>query len=496
MELRERLAIYRWGQRRPIDALAKRWPDQPIDAIVGGMWRGRGWLAAATPSGLELVRRPWLLGRARDRHFPWGELTAVDTGGSGMSLRLTFSGQEVKLSALGPPAEYARLVDAARERLSGTKPEIATEDVRELARAALGRWRTFEVDAAIVALPEHIEEGETVETVAYAVLDFIGLLVITDRRVLLLGREPRMEAQEWSVHRSWIRDARVVDDALVLDLGVETVRLAMVQPEEQREALAERLRPAVPADVPATVPAEWTTAPPEPPAPWTLTAAEAYLLRYLEEGAGVEHPVFRLALLELVARDALRIEPVWVRRRMLPGWRVEWVVAAGPRLGFVDIPALAPLVAGFERARAGKVVDGRAYRDKGRAVTGVPIDALGEDLALTAACVESLHAAGLANKPLGRTADGEAADDALGEWLTCAPRALAGHDVDRARRYLHGAGAAVLLATDALPALSALAERLPREPWLDGRLAAAQGLDTAAAAIDDAFRVIEPGPFG
>lgn len=494
-QLRERLRIYRWGQKRPIKALAKRFAHEPLDAVVGGMWRGRGWLAAASPAGVELIRRPWIFGRARDVHFPWAELTAVDTGGSGMSLRLTFGGRELKLSALGPPDEYARFVDIARSHLTGEEVETAAEDVRAMAREALGRWRTFEVDAAIVVLPERLEEGEEVETVAYAVLDFIGLLVITDRRLLLLGRTLRQEPREWSVHRSWIRAVEVVDDGLRLDLGVETVQLSQVQPEDEREALAERLRPpwAGPGE-----PTEPVTDEPRPgglPEPaWTLTAAEAYLLRYLEEGAAVEFPVFRLALIELVARGALRVEPVRVPRRLLPGSKVLWVLAAGPRFHYVRAPALAPLLTAFERARGKRVVDGRAYHDRGRAIEGVRIADLGPSEELTAACVESLHTHGLGNKPLTRTAAGEAADDALGEWLRLARTRFPERADDWALDFLRGAGAAVLLAEEAIGALPDLAARHLDEPWLDVRLAAASNLPNEVAAIDAAFTVIRTSP--
>jgi hypothetical protein len=494
-DLRERLRVYRWGQRRPVKALAKRFAGQPIDAVAGGMWRGRGWLAAASPAGLELLRRPWVFGRARDVHFPWAELQAVDTGGSGMSLKLTFEGREVKLSALGPPDEYARFVDTARGHLPGHVATAAAEDVRAQARAALGRWRTFEVDASIVALPERLEEGETVEAVAYAVLDFVGLLVITDRRVLLLGRAPRQEPREWSVHRSWVRAAEVVDDGLRLDLGVEVVHLPLVQPEEEREALAARLRPPV-TDAPdeSDAPPSGASALPEP---WTLTAAEAYLLRYLEEGAGVEFPVFRLALIELVARAALRVEPVWVRRRLLPGSRAAWVLAPGPRLRYVQSPALAPLLAAFERRRAERPVQGRAYHDRGRAVEGVRISDLGPDENLTAACVASLVQAGLGTAPLQRTPAGVAADDALETWIRLARNDFPDRISDTAavRGYLRAAGTTVFLADAAFAALSSVAAQLPDEPWLDVRLGAAANLENAVAAIDAAFTVIKPDRF-
>ncbi|MBE2316536.1 hypothetical protein DVA67_011155 [Solirubrobacter sp. CPCC 204708] len=246
-ELRTRLRVYRWGQGRAAKALATRFALQPIDAVTSGLWRGRGWLAAASPAGLELLRRPWVMGRARDVRFPWRELTAVETGGSGMSLRLTFGEREVRLAALGPPDEYARFVDAARRHLPGHEaPSMAAEDVRAAARAALGRWRTLELDASIVALPEQLEPDEKVELIASAVRDFSGLLVLTDRRLLLLNREPRRPPREWSAHRSWIKAVHVVEGGLELDLGVETVALTVVRPDERIEELAERLQRTAP----------------------------------------------------------------------------------------------------------------------------------------------------------------------------------------------------------------------------------------------------------
>ncbi len=45
---------------------------------------------------------------------------------------------------------------------------------------------------------------------------------------------------------------------------------------------------------------------------WNLTAPESYVLNSVGEGSGSE--AFKLALKELVARRALRVEPVQVRR--------------------------------------------------------------------------------------------------------------------------------------------------------------------------------------
>lgn len=363
--------------------------------------------------------------------------------------------------------------------LPGHVPGTCAEDVRALARAALGRWRTLELDAAIVALPERLDDGEEVEQVASAVLGFNGLLVLTDRRVLLFARPPRDGGQEWSVHRLWIRAAEAVDDELRLDCGVERVTLQQVQPVEARAGLAQRLRPVV-AERPS-----FGAGPPVLRRPWTLTAAEAYLLPYLEDGEAIVRPVLRLALIELLVREALRIESVWVRRRLLPGWRATWLLTAGPRLGAPQPPALAPLLAQFERRRTERTT----YR---RSAAGVALDELDPEPELLAACTESLVSHGLMRKPVMRTEDGDAADDALGEWLRLArvePVDRAGRfDLTWVRALLGGAGAAVLLADEAHGPLAGLAARVPDEPWLDGRLVAAAGLDEAVAVIDAASR--------
>ena len=488
-EIRERLAIYRFGQRRAINAVAKRFAGAMPEAVGGCIWRRRGWLAVATGDGLELVRRPWVFGRPLDRHYPWAELTAYETGSSGMSLRLTFGEREVRLNGIGPPKEYTRFVDAVRRRLGGGAVETSAEDIRASAHRALGGRRTLELDAAIVALPDLLDPGETVEQVAAATLGAEGLLVITDRRVLLTTRAIGVDSRDWSVHRSWIRTVDVLEDGLRLDLGIETVVLDRVRPAEQRHELADRLRPVERAREDPGPGDPDDPALPEPP--WRLTAAEAYLLRYVEDGAALEHPVFRLALLELVARGALGVEPVWVRRRWLPGWRFSRLLVRGPRFRSIEAPALAPVLAAFERT---PVVRGREYHNRGGVVEGVRVNDLDPGAELVAACVESLYEHGLARKPLSRTAAGEAADDALGEWLRLArgafPERAGDHDLSWVRAFLTGAGAAVLLADSAIEALAGLARRLPDEPWLDVRVGAVGELHTDAAAIDAAFRVI------
>src|SRR3712207_9280558 len=64
---------------------------------------------------------------------------------------------------------------------------------------------------------------------------------------------------------------------------------------------------------------------------WALTAPESYLLRY---AALKPSPVeaFKLALKQLVASDALRLEGAALPRRGLPGSRREWLIADGPRI--------------------------------------------------------------------------------------------------------------------------------------------------------------------
>jgi hypothetical protein len=61
---------------------------------------------------------------------------------------------------------------------------------------------TFGSEAAIDGLPDRLEDGERVERLATATLGFHGLLVLTDRRLLLLDVALRSARERlWEVPR-------------------------------------------------------------------------------------------------------------------------------------------------------------------------------------------------------------------------------------------------------------------------------------------------------
>ena len=95
-------------------------------------------------------------------------------------------------------------------------------------------------------MPDWLEPGEHVERAAAATLDFSGLLVLTDRRVLLLGdvglRFGRQ--QVWSVARRDVRGASLVDQGLALDLGDGEVTLTQIIPPALQFVLHADLTPA------------------------------------------------------------------------------------------------------------------------------------------------------------------------------------------------------------------------------------------------------------
>ena len=468
-EVRDRLGLYRVGERRAIAAVSQLVDGERLDAVGAGMWRRRGWLVVASDSGLRLVRRPYILGRARDEHFEWGGLTAVRTGAS-WGVTLTFDGRDLDVALL-PSREFARLVDAARRRLPGDEASVTVETIRELALRELGRRRTLELDASIAAVPEQLEPGERLEAVAGATLGRVGLLVLTDRRLLLSehGHRP------WSVARDEIRSAAAVELGLWLDVGDEPITLTRIVPDQRRFELAQLL--ASPADVEGD-PTPFR-GPLVPSQPWELSAAEAFFLRYFDCDPSPEE-VLRLALIELVARGALRIEGAWIRRRWAPGRYFAWLLCDGPRIDENDQPALASVLGLYEAARAWRPRIGSTERESADSIDGVlafdlkchaygrTLGALGRDLAA------SLAEHGLlAESRLERTEAGQEADRQLTVWLRLGvaelPDRAGDHDTAWARAYLQGAGSAVLLAERAYPALAQLARREPAAAgWLDG----------------------------
>jgi hypothetical protein len=240
--LLERLGRYATGASRDVRDAAELAAGEALVAAVVAVWRRRGWVVVATEDGLRLARHPLLLGRRRTRRFGWGALTAVDSGPQRVTL--TFAGEEVSLLAASPHGEFVRLLELARRTLSGeAHPTVA--ELRELARLKLGRTLAFGFEATIDALPDRLQPGERVERLAGASLDFAGLLVLTDRRLLLsLASLRRAGAREWAVPREDVRGAQPVGDGLRLLLAHgEDVTLTEFLPRDRRDELAAVLQP-------------------------------------------------------------------------------------------------------------------------------------------------------------------------------------------------------------------------------------------------------------
>ena len=244
-EIRARLGISRIGSRREIHAMAALVEGERLDAVGVAIWERRAWGMVASESGFRLVRRPHWFGRPRDEHFDWADLTAVQS--VAQRVELTFGNRTLRF-AVTPHDELVRLLDAARRHLAGDNTSVAVEEIRALARRDLGRWLTVGFEAVIDALPDRLEPDECVERVAGATLESSGLLVITDRRVMLFSVGVRFERERvWSVARREIRSAAPLENGLWLDLGDRAVILTDIVPAKRLPDLLADLLPR-PAD--------------------------------------------------------------------------------------------------------------------------------------------------------------------------------------------------------------------------------------------------------
>ena len=203
-ELRARLGPYGLMARRELDALAMATAGEALAAVVYAVWRWKGWIGAATDGGLYLSRRPRLFGRGRDVAWRWSELRRVRSGGA-LSVDLDFGDERVELRFMGPHDEFVALLEAARG-----PGEVTTEEIRELARTKLGSRLAFGYEATIDGLRDRLEPDERVERLAVAKLDFTGLLLVTDRRLLLLDVGVRAQ-RRWEAPRDEIRRLELVE---------------------------------------------------------------------------------------------------------------------------------------------------------------------------------------------------------------------------------------------------------------------------------------------
>ena len=235
-ELHDRLDRYsRFGSGPELDRLASETEGQELVAAFATVWRWKGWVAAATDEGLYLARNPKLLGRSQFRSFRWADLTSVQTGAT-MSVTFEFASETVDLKLMSH-SEFEALLDVARGPV-----ETSSSDIRELARIKLGKTLAFGYEATIDALPDRLEPDERVERLAIATAEFTGMLVVTDRRVLLVDRGLRAE-RFWEARREEIHKLELIDDGLRLSFDGAGVTFTEILPPDRRDELAAVLDP-------------------------------------------------------------------------------------------------------------------------------------------------------------------------------------------------------------------------------------------------------------
>ena len=177
-----------------------------------------------------------MFGRGRDESWRWDELVEMRSGGT-LSVDLDFGAERVELRFMGPHDEYVALLEAARG-----PGEMTTEEIRELARTKLGSRLAFGYEATIDGLRDRLAADERVERLAVATAEFTGLLVVTDRRLLLLDVGVRSQ-RAWEAPRDDIRQLELVEPSgLRLTFGSEAVTFTDVTPSDRRDELAAVLR--------------------------------------------------------------------------------------------------------------------------------------------------------------------------------------------------------------------------------------------------------------
>ena len=243
---------------------------------------------------------------------------------------------------------------------------------------------------------------------------------------------------------------------------------------------------------------------------WTLTAPESLALRYVSggiDGLGA----FKLALIELITRAALRLHAARLDRRLLPGTLGVWLLSDGERLASVTEPALTPVVDAYVRARRRHGVTHGGLTVEGVLITELVRSATRRDAGLRRYLKHTV-AGQLKRRGLisGRdkheyTEAGARADELLGRWLELGKGPFMrrhGSDLQWASAYLAGAGAAVLLIDDAYPALARFSAAA-RAGSIDGgvaqtraarrwREAASAGLSTPSPASTTRSRSLTP----
>lgn len=233
-ELKRRLGKLGMNSGPELRTLAAAATGHEVDAVAYTVRSRRGWLLLACSSGLHLARAPKLFGRTREVRMDWAALTGVRAGAAWVDV--AFGETTLQLDTVGPHDEFVRLIESIRGRLPAAGDRVAVADVRELALRKLGRTFALGEEGTIDGLPDRLLPGERVQRLALAKLERSGLLMLTDRRLLLTSVGLRRGREHfWAVDRTDITRVSAQDDALEVRVGDEAHRIASVFPAERRD---------------------------------------------------------------------------------------------------------------------------------------------------------------------------------------------------------------------------------------------------------------------
>jgi hypothetical protein len=222
----------------------------------------------------------------------------------------------------------------------------------------VGWWYRWDCGGERRAAAAMLEDGELPLLVALAgqprdsasgkrrVPLYSSLLVATERRVIIAHKWPvgRLRTQQVRYEDVAAMHAEPDREEIVLVTPSATVRLCDFTPRAAESELIALLAGRLPRERVNLGAREL------PSQAWELTAPESYLLRYVEYGP-IAIEAFKLALKELVARDALRLQIAEVPRKRRPGTKTVWLITDGAQLGSVTAPALTPVLELFRHAR-------------------------------------------------------------------------------------------------------------------------------------------------
>jgi len=199
-----------------------------------------------------------------------------------------------------------------------------------------------------------------------------------------------------------------------------------------------------------------------PDEPWELTAPESHVLRYGLGNHAESMAGFKLALTELVARQALTLQGAWVRRGWAPGRYPTFLLCDGPRKAEVEERSLLPVLALHTRVTDRRPRRGVPFDDPEGAVGGVLLPRFvavaarrdgGYRRYMERDVAGSLRERKLLSAVNARTPAGALASEQLDAWLDVTRRSLFSWSHDQAwlRAYVSGAGSAVFIAQLATP---------------------------------------------